>query len=169
MHCPTFTWYIMDMTKSKGVRTMPEFKKRAEVSFVTNISPFDYLKEQIQEVAEKFNFNHLQLSKIVDLPINELESLLNGKGNITTDQQEIIEHKLAKLCFGFQGFDAKERATLLLNDLVKDYMFSTASIAKIIHVEEKELNDFRQAQVMDREAELKICVNVILLHFVLHY
>lgn len=67
-----------------------------------------------------------------------------------------------------EGIDVRERAALLLNDLIKDYMFSTASVAKMIHVEEKDLNDFRQALSMDKNVELKICVNSIMLHFVLH-
>lgn len=49
---------------------MKEWKDRAEVSFVTDISRFDYLKQQIQEVAEKFSFNHQQLAKIFDLPLS---------------------------------------------------------------------------------------------------
>lgn len=147
---------------------MKELKDRAEVSYVTDISRFDYLKQQIQEVAEKFSFNHQQLAKIFDLPMNELDSLLNNKGSITTEQLDKIERKIAMLCAGFEGFDARERAALLLNDLIKEYMFSTASVAKMIHVEEKDLIDFRQALSIDKNVELKICVNSIMLHFVLH-
>lgn len=147
---------------------MKEWKVRAEVSFVTDISRFDYLKQQIQEVAEKFSFNHQQLAKIFDLPMNELDSLLNNKGSITTEQLDKIERKIAMLCAGFEGLDARERAALLLNDLIKDYMFSTASVAKMIHVEEKDLIDFRQEISIDKNVELKICVNSIMLHFVLH-
>lgn len=147
---------------------MKELKNRAEVSFVMNISRFDYLKQQIQEVAEKFSFNHQQLAKIFDLPMNELDSLLNNKGSITTEQLDKIERKIAILCAGFEGLDARERAALLLNDLIKEYMFSTDSVAKMIHVEEKDLIDFRQALSMDKNVELKICVNSIMLHFVLH-
>lgn len=147
---------------------MKEWKDRAEVSFVTNISRFDYLNQQIQAVAEKFSFNHQQLAKIFDLPMTELDSLLNNKASITTEQLDKIERKIAMLCAGFEGIDVRERAALLLNDLIKDYMFSTASVAKMIHVEEKDLNDFRQALSMDKNVELKICVNSIMLHFVLH-
>jgi len=145
-----------------------KLKDRAEVSFVTNISRYDYLKQQIQEVAEKFSFNHQQLAKIFDLPMKELDSLLNNKGSITKEQLDKIERKIAMLCAGFEGFDARERAALLLNDLIKEYMFSTDSVAKMIHVEEKDLIDFRQALSMDKNVELKICVNSIMLHFVLH-
>lgn len=149
---------------------MKKLKDRAAVSFVTNISRYDYLKQQIQEVAEKFSFNHQQLAKIFDLPMKELDSLLNTKGSITTEQLDKIERKIAMpmLCAGFEGFDARERAALLLNDLIKEYMFSTDSVAKMIHVEEKDLIDFRQALSMDKNVELKICVNSIMLHFVLH-
>lgn len=147
---------------------MKKWKDRAEVSFVTNISRYDDLKQQIQEVAEKFSFNHQQLAKIFDLPMKELDSLLNNKGSITTEQLDKIERKIAMLCAGFEGFDARERAALLLNDLIKEYMFSTDSVAKMIHVEEKDLIDFRQALSMDKNVELKICVNSIMLHFVLH-
>lgn len=147
---------------------MKKLKDRAEVSFVTNISRYDYLKQQIQEVAEKFSFNHQQLAKIFDLPMKELDSLLNNKGSITKEQLDKIERKIAMLCAGFEGFDARERAALLLNDLIKEYMFSTDSVAKMIHVEEKDLIDFRQALSMDKNVELKICVNSIMLHFVLH-
>ncbi|WP_225340981.1 HTH domain-containing protein [Lysinibacillus capsici] len=147
---------------------MKKLKDRAEVSFVTNISRYDYLKQQIQEVAEKFSFNHQQLAKIFDLPMKELDSLLNNKGSITKEQLDKIERKIAMLYAGFEGFDARERAALLLNDLIKEYMFSTDSVAKMIHVEEKDLIDFRQALSMDKNVELKICVNSIMLHFVLH-
>lgn len=147
---------------------MKEWKDRAELSFVTDISRFDYLNQQIQEVAEKFSFNHQQLAKIFDLPMSELDSLLINKGSITTEQLDKIERKIAMLCAGFEGFDARERAALLLNDLIKDYMFSTASVAKMIHVEEKDLIDFRQEISIDKNVELTICVNSIMLHFVLH-
>jgi len=69
---------------------------------------------------------------------------------------------------GFESFNAKERTKLLLNDLLTDYMLSTDSVSKIIQVEEQELIDFRQQQSMDKNIELKICVNVIMLHFALH-
>lgn len=147
---------------------MKEWKDSAEVSFVTDISRFDYLNQQIQEVAEKFSFNHQQLAKIFDLPMTELDGLLNNMASITTEQLDKIERKIAMLCAGFEGLDARERAALFLNDLIKDYMFSTASVAKMIHVEEKDLIDFRQEISIDKNVELKICVNSIMLHFVLH-
>lgn len=147
---------------------MKKLKDRAEVSFVTDISRFDYLRQQIQEVAEKFSFNHQQLAKIFDLPMSELDSLLINMASITTEQLDKIERKIAMLCAGFEGLDARERAALLLNDLIKEYMFSTDSVAKMIHVEEKDLIDFRQEISIDKNVELKICVNSIMLHFVLH-
>ena len=147
---------------------MGKFRDRVEVSFISHSSQFDYLKEDIQELAEKFNFNHQQLSKILDLSINELEDLLNHKGNITNEQQEKIENKMTMLNFGFESFDAKERVTLILNNLLSDYRLTTESLSKIISVEEKEIIDFRKAQLIDRNVEMKICVNVIMLHFVLH-
>ncbi|QGG51864.1 HTH domain-containing protein [Lysinibacillus pakistanensis] len=147
---------------------MGEFRDSIEVSFVSNSSPFDYLIEDIQKLAEKFNFNHQQLSKILDLSINELGNLLNRKGNITKKQQENIENKLAMLNFGFEGFDAKERVTLILNDLLSNYRLTTETLSKIINVKEKELIDFNEKQIIDTNVEMKICVNVIMLHFVLH-
>lgn len=148
---------------------MGEFRDSIEVSFVSNSSPFDYLIEDIQKLAEKFNFNHQQLSKILDLSINELENLLNRKGNITNKQQENIENKLTMLNFGFEGFDAKERVTLILNDLLSNYRLTTKTLSKIINVKEKELLDFNKKQIIDTYVEMKICVNVIMLHFVLHH
>ncbi|WP_155590978.1 HTH domain-containing protein [Lysinibacillus cavernae] len=148
---------------------MAEFNDNVAVSFVSNVPHLKYLKDEIQELAEKFNFNYQQLSKIIDLPINEIENFMNSKGTITIEQQEKIENKLAILNHGFESFDARERVSLLLNDLIADYMFSTESISKIIHVEEKELANFRRGKLLtDRNEELKICVNVIMLHFVLH-
>jgi len=146
-----------------------DFRDSVEVSFVSNSSPFDYLIEDIQKLAEKFNFNHQQLSKILDLSINELENLLNRKGNITNKQQENIENKLTMLKFGFEGFDAKERVTLILNDLLSEYRLTTETLSKIINVKEKELIDFMKKQIIDTNVEMKICVNVIMLHFVLHH
>ena len=148
---------------------MGDFRDSVEVSFVSNSSPFDYLIEDIQKLAEKFNFNHQQLSKIFDLSINELEDLLNRKGNITNKQQENIENKLTMLNFGFEGFDVKERVTLILNDLLSEYKLTTETLSKIINVKEKELIDFMKKQIIDTNVEMKICVNVIMLHFVLHH
>jgi len=71
------------------------------------------------------------------------------------------------LLYGFDSIDAKERAILLLNDLLTDYLLSTEILAKIIKVREKELIAFRQNELIARSVELKICVNVIMLHFVI--
>ena len=147
---------------------MVEFKNETEIAFVTNSSQFDYLKEDFQELIKILKLNYQQLSKIVDLPINEIENLMNNKGNLTSDKLGVIENKLAMLNHGFGSFDARERATYLLNDLLKDYMLSTDIVSKMIHVDEQELIDFRQKQLMDKDIELKICVNVTILHFVLH-
>lgn len=147
---------------------MVEFKGNAEISFGTNSSQFEYIKENIQGLVEKFNFNHKQLSKILDLQMNDLENLMNNKGNISNEQFEKIENKITMLNFGFESFDAKERTTMLLNDLITNYMLSIESLSKIIHVEEQELIDFRQKQLINKDIELKICVNVIMLHFILH-
>lgn len=152
----------------KGCNIMVEYKNNVEISFGTNSSQFDYIKENIKELVGKFNFNHQQLSKILDLPMNDLENLMNNKGNISNEQFEKIENKITMLNFGFESFDAKERTTILLNDLITNYMLSTESLSKIINVEEHELINFRQHQLIDRNIELKICVNVIMLHFVLH-
>lgn len=147
---------------------MVKFKDNAEISFGTNSSQFEYIKENIQGLVEKFNFNHQQLSKILDLQMNDLENLMNNKGNISNEQFEKIENKITMLNFGFESFDAKERTTMLLNDLITNYMLSIESLSKIIHVEEQELIDFRQKQLINKDIELKICVNVIMLHFILH-
>lgn len=147
---------------------MVEFKDNVEISFGTNSSQFDYIKENIKELVEKFNFNYQQISKILDLPMNDLENLMNNKGNISNEQFEKIENKITMLNFGFESFNAKERTTILLNDLITNYMLSIESLSKIIHVEEQELIDFRQKQLIDKDIELKICVNVIMLHFILH-
>ncbi|KUF37457.1 HTH domain-containing protein [Lysinibacillus sp. F5] len=147
---------------------MEEFKSSVEISVGTNLSQFDYLKENIQELVGKFNLDYQQLSKILDLPINELENLMNNKGDISNEKFEKIENKITMLNYGFESFDAKERVTILLNDLIKNYMLSTEILSKIINVEEQELINFTQQQLTDRNVELKICVNVIMLHFVFH-
>ncbi|MGE7987920.1 hypothetical protein [Lysinibacillus fusiformis] len=64
---------------------MVEIKRKVEISFGTNSSQFEYIKENIQGLVEKFNFNHQQLSNILDLPINELENLMNNKGSISNE------------------------------------------------------------------------------------
>lgn len=148
---------------------MGEFRDSVEVSFVSNSLSFNFLIEDIQKLAEKFNFNHQQLSKIFDLSINELENLLNHKGNITNKQQEKIENKLTMLNFGFEGFDVRERVTLILKDLISDYRLTTETLSKIINVKKTELIAFNKKQIIDRNVEMKICVNIIMLHFVLNY
>lgn len=142
-------------------------KSKVEIFSGTNSSQVDFLKEEIQVLVKNFNFNHQQLSKILNLSKIELENIMNNKGDISNEHFEKIENKLTMLNFGFEGFDARKRAILILNDLLTDYMLSTKNISEIIHVEEQELIDFRQQQLKNENVELKICVNIIMLHFVL--
>lgn len=146
---------------------MGENKSKVEIFSGTNSSQVDFLKEEIQVLVKNFNFNHQQLSKILNLSKIELENIMNNKGDISNEHFEKIENKLTMLNFGFEGFDARKRAILILNDLLTDYMLSTKNISEIIHVEEQELIDFRQQQLKNENVELKICVNIIMLHFVL--
>ena len=148
---------------------MEDYETEAEVFAISNHSKqFDYLKDHALELVKKFNLNNQQLSKMLHLSVSEIKNLMNDSGSITNEKYEEIDNKLSMLNFGFEGFDARERVTLILNDLLTDYMLTTESLSKIIYVEEKELINFREKTLLDRNVELKICVNIIFLHFVLH-
>ena len=148
---------------------MDESRCYTKISFITN-SPTqsDYLREQFQELIQKFNLKFQQLSRMFDMPINEIEYLMKGSIDITDQKFEEIEYKLTMLNFGFEGFDAKERVKVILNTLLTEYELTTENLSKIINVEEKELIDFKEDQILEKTIEVKIGVNIIMLNFVLH-
>lgn len=148
---------------------MKDYKNEVELFAVSNHSKqYDYLKDQTLELVKKFNLNNQQLSKLLNLSVSEIGNLMNDSDIITNEKFEEIDNKLTMLNFGFENFDVKERVKLILNDLLTDYMLTTESLSKIIYVEEKDLIDFRKKTLLDRDIELKICVNIIFLHFILH-
>lgn len=147
---------------------MENNKNEAELFVIANhTKQFDYLKDQTLETAKRFNLNNQQLSRIFNLSVNEMENFICDADSTTDEKSAEIDYKLTMLNFGFENFDTKERVKLLLNDLLTDYMLTTESLAKIINVEEKALIDFKERTLPDRNIELKICVNIIFLHFVL--
>lgn len=146
---------------------MVEFEDHAKISLVTNASQFNDLTEDLQKLVGKYDLNQQQLSNIFELSKNALENEVSSKTDLSQDRIGKIQHKLDMLLYGFDSIDAKERAILLLNDLLTDYLLSTEILAKIIKVREKELIAFRQNELIARSVELKICVNVIMLHFVI--
>ena len=148
---------------------MDEKQKKVEISFLTNgpTQP-DYFREQFQELIKKYNLRLQQLSKMFDIPINDIENIMKDSISITNEKFEEIEYKLTMLNFGFNDFNAKDRVKSILNSLLVEYEITTESLSKIINVTEKELLDFKDDQLLERNIEIEICVNIILLNFVLH-
>ena len=148
---------------------MDKNQKEVEISFLTNgPTQSDYLREQFQDLIKKFNLGLQQLSIMFDIHINEIENLMKGSINITDQKFEEIENKLTMLNFGFDGFDAKDRVKSILSSLLAEYEITTESLSKIINVAEKELIDFKEDQLLKRNIEIDICVNIIMLNFILH-
>ncbi|MDD1503496.1 hypothetical protein PVA17_12085 [Lysinibacillus sp. CNPSo 3705] len=148
---------------------MDKFQDNIEVSLLSTPSnQSDYLREQFQNLIKKFNLEFQQLSKMFDMPIYEIEDLMNGSNNITNQKFEDVENKLAMLNYGFEGFDAKERVKVILNTLLTEYELTIENLSKIINVEEKELIDFKEERLLEKTMEIKISVNIIMLNFVLH-
>ncbi|MGE7948491.1 HTH domain-containing protein [Lysinibacillus sp. NPDC093688] len=144
-------------------------QKKIELSLLTNgPTQSDYLREQFQDLIEKFNLGLQQLSKMFDIPTNDIDDLMKGSITITDKKFEEIEYKLTMLNFGFDGFNAKDRVKSILNSLLTEYEITTESLSKIIKVAEKELIDFKEEQLLERNIEIEICVNIIMLNFVLH-
>lgn len=148
---------------------MDEKQKKVEISFLTNgPTQSDYFREQFQELIKKYNLRLQQLSKMFDIPINDIENIMKDSISITNEKFEEIEYKLTMLNFGFNDFNAKDRVKSILNSLLVEYEITTESLSKIINVTEKELLDFKEDQLLERNKEIEICVNIILLNFVLH-
>ncbi|KOP70131.1 hypothetical protein AMS59_20030 [Lysinibacillus sp. FJAT-14745] len=148
---------------------MDEDQKKVEISFLTNgPTQYDYLREQFQDLIKKFNLELQQISKMFDIPTNEINNLMKGSITITDEKFEEIEYKLTMLNFGFEGFNAKNRVKSILNRLLTEYELSTESLSKIINVAEKELIDFKEDQLLEKNIEIEICVNIIMLNFTLH-
>jgi len=148
---------------------MDENQKIVEISFLTNgQTQSDYLREQIQDLIKKFNLELQQLSKMFDIPTNDIDNLMNGSIIITDEKFAEIEYKLTMLNFGFDGFNAKDRVKSILDSLLTEYEITTESLSKMINVAEKEIIDFKEDQLLERNIEIEICVNIIMLNFVLH-
>nr|WP_285397214.1 HTH domain-containing protein [Lysinibacillus sp. fls2-241-R2A-57] len=103
-----------------------------------------------------------------DISIIEIENLMKGSINITDQKFKEIENKLVMFNFGFDGFDAKERVRVILNSLLTEYELTTESLSQIIKVDEKELIDFKKERLLENSIEIKVCVNIIMLNFILH-
>ncbi|MFB7160198.1 HTH domain-containing protein [Lysinibacillus sp. NPDC056232] len=144
-------------------------RKKVEISLLTNgPTQSDYLREQFQDLIKKFNLGLQHLSKMFGIPINEIDNLMIGSITITDEKFEEIEYKLTMLNFGFDGFNAKDRVKSILNSLLTEYEITTESLSKIINIAEKELIDFKEDQLLERNIEIEICVNIIMFNFALH-
>ncbi|MFE3574760.1 HTH domain-containing protein [Lysinibacillus sp. NPDC059133] len=144
-------------------------RKKVEISLLTNgPTQSDYLREQFQDLIKKFNLGLQHLSKMFGIPINEIDNLMKGSITITDEKFEEIEYKLTMLNFGFDGFNAKDRVKSILNSLLTEYEITTESLSKIINIAEKELIDFKEDQLLERNIEIEICVNIIMFNFALH-
>ena len=64
--------------------------------------------------------------------------------------------------------EANERVQILLDTLIEEFHLSISNIAKMINVEEDELLTFKENGSIKKEIELKICVNLVMLNFILN-
>lgn len=123
----------------------------------------------MQDLADKYNLEFKQISKLFNIPLNKLNDILDQKVELTDHEEEKIENKLAMLNHGFSsGIEAKERVQIILDNLVDQFELSIGNISKIINIEEKELLNFKENKPVPKEIELNIAVNTIMLNFVLN-
>ncbi|MBM7717688.1 plasmid maintenance system antidote protein VapI [Bacillus thermophilus] len=126
-------------------------------------------KKEIQDLVNKYDLEFKQISKLLNIPLDKLNNMLNHKVGITDHEEEKIENKLAMLNHGFSsGIEAKERVQIILDNLIDQFELSISNISKIINVEEKELLNFKENKPVPKEIELNIAVNTIMLNFVLN-
>ncbi|GIN97860.1 hypothetical protein J6TS1_37300 [Siminovitchia terrae] len=126
-------------------------------------------KKEIQSLTSKFDLNLKQLSKLLNKPLTKINNIIHQeKIDLTDHEKENIQHKSAMLHYGLSGIEAKERAQIILDTLAQEFDLSLMNISKLLDVSEKELLNFKENIPIERNLELNICVNIIMLNFTLH-
>ncbi|HEF5238606.1 TPA: hypothetical protein SAS01_005351 [Bacillus cereus] len=123
-------------------------------------------KEKFHILLKNFDLKPEQLSKLLNIPISKINNVKDEE--ITNDEKEKIEYISAMLNYGLPGMEANERVHILLDTLIEEFQLSIRNIAKMINVEEDDLLNFKENGSIKKEIELKICVNLVMLNFILN-
>jgi hypothetical protein len=123
-------------------------------------------KEKLRILSKNFKLTPEQLSRLFNIPISKINNVKDKE--MTNNEKEKIEYISAMLNYGLPGMEPNERVQILLDTLIEEFHLSISNIAKMINVEEDELLTFKENGSIKKEIELKICVNLVMLNFILN-
>ncbi|MCI1592863.1 HTH domain-containing protein [Heyndrickxia oleronia] len=123
-------------------------------------------KEKLRILSKNFKLTPEQLSRLFNIPISKINNVKDKE--MTNNEKEKIEYISAMLNYGLPGMEPNERVQILLDTLIEEFHLSISNIAKMINVEEDELINFKENGSIKKEIELKICVNLVMLNFILN-
>lgn len=123
-------------------------------------------KEKLRILSKNFKLTPEQLSRLFNIPISKINNVKDEE--MTNNEKEKIEYISAMLNYGLPGMEPNERVQILLDTLIEEFHLSISNIAKMINVEEDELINFKENGSIKKEIELKICVNLVMLNFILN-
>lgn len=137
----------------------------------TNDRRYPDIKTDIQMAIEKFHVKIEQLPNLLGIPMEKIESILQDSPCVLKEEEvDRAFHRLIFLSKGFSFIDETERVRSIINStLVEEFHFSYESLARYADVPDDILKDFcKNRTQIEPQYLTNICVNLLMLHFILH-
>ncbi len=122
--------------------------------------------ERIQNVSNKYEIGDKQLRKLLNLPKEKYELLLQGNQGVLTDKQRNeIDKRLNYFDSIGENKDALKYSKYYIEKtLKKEYNLTNKSIAKLCNVKKKTINRLLKNKKIDRKEERNFILNILQLY-----
>lgn len=122
--------------------------------------------ERIQNVSNKYEISDKQLRKLLNLPKEKYELLLQGNQGVLTDKQRNeIDKRLNYFDSIGKNKDALKYSKYYIEKtLKKEYNLTNKSIAKLCNVKKKTINRLLKNKKIDRKEERNLILNILQLY-----
>ncbi|SUM35704.1 HTH domain-containing protein [Mammaliicoccus fleurettii] len=122
--------------------------------------------ERIQNVSNKYEIGDKQLRKLLNLPKEKYELLLQGNQGVLTDKQRNeIDKRLNYFDSIGENKDALKYSKYYIEKtLKKEYNLTNKSIAKLCNVKKKTINRLLKNKKIDRKEERNLILNILQLY-----
>ncbi len=122
--------------------------------------------ERIQNVSNKYEISDKQLRKLLNLPKEKYELLLQGNQGVLTDKQRNeIDKRLNYFDSIGENKDALKYSKYYIEKtLKKEYNLTNKSIAKLCNVKKKTINRLLKNKKIDRKEERNLILNILQLY-----
>lgn len=122
--------------------------------------------ERIQNVSNKYEIGDKQLRKLLNLPKEKYELLLQGNQGVLTDKQRNeIDKRLNYFDSIGENKDALKYSKYYIEKtLKKEYNLTNKTIAKLCNVKKKTINRLLKNKKIDRKEERNLILNILQLY-----